>query len=97
MPKIKISKDHNLEREDLNKRVDDYLVRLRDKEMKMVNFGFEWAGDKNSIKLTGTGFDGSVTLSDDNVDIFVNMGIMLAPMKKTVEAGLQKGLETYLK
>jgi len=97
MPKIKINKDHSLPREDLNTRVEDYLVRLRDKEMKMVDFGFIWADDKNSIKLTGKGFKGAVTLTDSNVDIFVDMGILLAPMKGMVEDGLKKGLDSYLK
>ncbi len=96
MPKIKIEREHSLDRSDLEDRVEKYLVLLRDDKMKMVNFDFKWSPDRKRVELTGSGFSGETIVEDKYVSIFVDMKLMLAPFKKQVEDGLKKGLDKYL-
>ncbi len=96
MPKIKLSENHGLAREELIKRVDDYLSLLRDDKMKAMNFGFEWNSAQTDIALTGSGFKGSVKLSDSSVDVLIDLSMMLTPFKGKVEESLKRGLKKYL-
>lgn len=96
MPKIKIAQSHALSREDLEKRVDDYLIKLRDDKMKMVDFDFKWKDDKQGVDLTGKGFKGFVKVADNEVEIKVDLSLMLSPFKGKVEDGLKRGIVKYL-
>jgi len=96
MPKIQVSKTHSLPREELESKVEQYLTKLRDDKLKSVGFGFAWKPDRRKIDLTGTGFKGEVTVGDQEVAIFIDLGLMLTPFKATVEDSLKRGLDKYL-
>lgn len=96
MPKIEISRDHNLPREELEPRIESYLTHLRDQKLKMMNFQYAWKDDRNGLSLSGTGFTGDVVLRPNGVDIVIDLSLMLAPFKGSVEESLQRGLERSL-
>lgn len=96
MPKINVAQGHSLAREELEARVEQYLVRMRDDKMKMVGFDFTWAADRKTVNLTGNGFKGSAAVGDSEVAIMLDLSLMLSPFKGTVEDGLKRGLEKAL-
>jgi putative polyhydroxyalkanoate system protein len=96
MPKISVAQGHSLPREELEVRVEQYLVKMRDDKMKMVGFDFNWAADRKSVELTGNGFKGNAKVGENEVAIMLDLGLMLSPFKSKVEEGLKRGLEKAL-
>ncbi len=94
MPKINISSPHKHDWPELTRRVEDYLLRLRDEKLRSLDFSFKWAdADKKKVTFKGKGFDGHVDLTPGEVSLHVNLSMMLSPFKSKVEQSMKSGLE----
>ncbi len=94
MPKINISSHHNHEWTELTRRVEDYLLKLRDEKLRSVDLHFKWTdADKKRAEFKGKGFDGYITLTQDEISLHVNLSMMLSPFKSKVEQSMKNGLE----
>lgn len=61
----------------------------------MENFGrfvkkVDWNEDKTSAKVEGTGFDGSFQVSESDVKLVLNLGLLTSALKGKIENEIDK-------
>ncbi len=96
MPKITVSESHQLEKDELETRVEEYMVKLRDHKLKAMNFDFSWKPGKTGLDISGKGFKGFSSLEGNTVTMTLDLSLMLSPFKGQVEEMLKKGLTRVL-
>ncbi len=96
MPKIQINQAHNHNKEDIEKRVEGYLLRMRDEKLKAMGFDYTWSGDKQSADFKGSGFTGKIELLPNEVKLRVDLNLMLSPFKSQVEESMKRNLAKSL-
>lgn len=92
MPKISISRPHSLSPAVLKQRLDDLAGKLQSKYQAKTS----WDDDK-TLKVKGTGVEGKLLISDNKVDVNLDLGFMLTPMKGKIEEALTSELEKVVK
>ncbi len=88
MPKISISRNHTLSPAVLKQRLVDLGEKLQSKYQAKTS----WDGDK-SMNVKGPGVEGKLTIHDTKVDVNLDLGFLLSPMKGKIEEALTKELE----
>jgi putative polyhydroxyalkanoate system protein len=86
MAKFKISKSHNMSKEDIRATAEDLADKLKNKH----GVGARWQGDSVSIK--GSGVEGNMNFDDNAINISVKMGLLASAF----ESVLKKEIERYL-
>ncbi len=91
MPTIDIKRAHPLGKDKARAAVEQVAEKLRDK------FGLSttWQGDR--LEFQRTGAKGAIDVSDSEVHVTVDLGMMMRPMKGTIETKINEYLERYLK
>lgn len=89
MAKIERKLDHNFGLEGGKK----IVAALADELQK--NFGsfiskVEWNADKTAADVKGKGFDGSFKVTDKNVEMVMNLGLLTTPFKGKIEQAIDK-------
>lgn len=92
MPKISISKPHSLTPVVIKQRLVDLGAKLTEKYQAKTS----WDGDK-SMNVKGPGVEGKLTISDNKVDVNLDLGFLLSPMKGKIEEAITKELERVVK
>lgn len=90
MSAIDIRRTHTLGKEAARKAADALSTELANK----LQVQSKWSGDVLSFERPGA--KGQVTVSDNDVHVRVDLGLMLRPLKGAVEAQIQKYLDRYL-
>ena len=88
MPKISISRNCSLPPTVIKQRLVDLGVKLQEKYQAKTS----WDGDK-TMNVKGPGVDGKLTLGEGKVDVNLDIGFLLSPMKGKIEEALTKELE----
>ena len=88
MPKISISRNHSLPTTVIKQRLVDLGTKLQDKYQAKTS----WDGEK-TMNVKGPGVDGKLTLNEGKVDVNLDIGFLLSPMKGKIEEALTKELE----
>ncbi|MBL9104474.1 MAG: polyhydroxyalkanoic acid system family protein [Myxococcales bacterium] len=88
MPKFTITRNHSLPAATIKERIDQLGERLKNKFQAKV----AWNGDKE-LGVKGTGVDAKVTISDNKVDVFVDLSMMLTPMKGKIEGAINEEID----
>ena len=88
MPKINLSRNHSLEPAVIKER----LSKLGDKMQEKYQAKTTWADD-NTLKVKGTGVEGKLVISPGKVDVNIDIGFMLTPLKGKIEETLAKELD----
>jgi putative polyhydroxyalkanoate system protein len=88
MPKISISRNHSLSSTVIKQRLVDLGEKLQAKYQAKTS----WDGDK-TMNVKGPGVDGKLTLSEGKVDVNLDLGFLLSPMKGKIEEALTKELD----
>ena len=88
MPKINLSRNHSLEPAVIKER----LSKLGDKLQEKYQAKTSWTDD-NTLKVKGTGVDGKLVISASKVDVNLDIGFMLSPLKGKIEESLGKELD----
>lgn len=80
MPKIEYQHKHNLTDDEARKRVREMIERFS----KKFSVKTAWDND-NRATISGMGVTGSVDILAGQVNLLLDLSLMLAPMKKTIE------------
>lgn len=83
MATISKVKEHDLGEEEAMKRASEIVQDIAERLKATVS----WSGNRASFK--GTGFSGSAVVTADRVAIDVDLGLMLRPLKGTIEEKLE--------
>lgn len=87
MANIDIKKKHSLGKEKAKLAADTIAQRLKEK----LQVQYDWTGD--ALNFHRSGAEGSITVAEDSVRVQVKLGLMLRPLKGTVEQQIQKYLD----
>lgn len=90
MPSIKIERDHQLSVNDAKARVEQVAEKMA------VKFQMQTAWDKNTLKFTRSGVDGTIKIAEDKIRIDAELGFMLGFLKTTIEKEVQSYLDKAL-
>jgi putative polyhydroxyalkanoate system protein len=89
MPKIDIRRPHQLSIPQARAVVDKVAARMHEK------FGMEghWQGD--TLRFSRPGVTGTITVVSDAIQVNVELGMMLAPLKGVVEQEIRRKLDEH--
>ena len=88
MPKISLSRNHSLSPAVIKQR----LVELGEKLQAKYQAKTAWEGEK-TMSVKGPGVEGKLLIHDHKVDVNLDIGFLLSPMKGKIEEALTKELE----
>jgi putative polyhydroxyalkanoate system protein len=88
--KIELTKIHALDREELRQRVE----QLRAVFQGMMRCVTSW--DKDTLRIAGSGFKGTVELGVDRVELGATLGMLLIPMRAQIEQALERELDALV-
>lgn len=89
MPKIDITRPHQLSIDEARAVVDQVAARMREK------FGMDgqWQGD--TLTFSRPGVNGSIAVAGDAIRVSAELGMMLAPLKGMVEQEIRRKLDEH--
>jgi putative polyhydroxyalkanoate system protein len=89
MPKIDIRRPHQLSMAEARAVVDKVAARMREK------FGMEgkWQGD--SLEFSRSGANGSIAVGEDSIQVVVELGMMLSPLRGMIEQEIRRKLDEH--
>jgi putative polyhydroxyalkanoate system protein len=90
MPNIHIKRSHNLPHDQARARVEEIARDLK----KKLNADYAWKGD--SLRFKRTGASGSIDVSEGFIDINIQLGMMLSPMKAKIEKSIREQMNVAL-
>jgi putative polyhydroxyalkanoate system protein len=90
MAQIHIKKRHNLGKQQARRTAE----RLAGKLASEYNAKCRWKGD--NLEFSSKGVNGRLHVSQQEVDIRVDLGLMLRPFRTRIEAGIREQLEDIL-
>ena len=82
MAKIHIKHEHQLDRDEARIRIEKIAEELKNR----LDAEYAWEGD--SLHFHRPGASGCIELGDGFVECTVKLGILLAPLKGTIEASI---------
>lgn len=88
MPKISLSRNHSLSPVVIKQR----LVELGEKLASRYKAETSWSGDK-TMNVKGPGVEGKLSITDDKVDVNIDLAWGLSLMKGKIEEALTQELE----
>ena len=90
MATIDIKRDHSIGKDQARQVAEKIAERLKDK----IQVTYRWDGD--SLRFERSGAKGSIDVTDKNVRVAIELGMMLRPMKGMVEEKVNKYLDDAL-
>lgn len=88
MPKINLSRQHNLPADVIKQRLDALGNKMQEKFQAKTS----WEGDR-TLNVKGTGVTGKLIIGEKKVDVDIDLSFMLSPMKGKIEETLGKELD----
>ncbi len=90
MATIRIKRKHHLDNETVRKEIQD----LAEKLSKDLSARYSWEGDRLVFKRSGA--NGHIDIGEGEVDIEIKLGMVLTPLKGTVEKTVTSYLDERL-
>ncbi len=90
MATIRFSKSHLLDRESVRLEVQ----KLADKLGRELAAEHRWHGDR--LVFTRSGAEGYVEIGDGDLKIEIRLGMLLTPLKGSIEASIREYLDRHL-
>ena len=90
MPTIDIKRSHPLGKDKARAAVEQVAEKLRDK------FGLSTNWDGDTLRFERSGAKGAIAVTDADVHVTVDLGMMMRPMKGTIETKIKEYLDQYL-
>lgn len=87
MSDIKVKRNHQLGSEEALRRAQELVGEFA----SSLNASIDWTG--NDARFKGKGFSGSAQVRDDSVAVDVDLGLLLKPLRRTIESKLEKALD----
>ncbi|MEM4409750.1 MAG: polyhydroxyalkanoic acid system family protein [Candidatus Caldarchaeum sp.] len=88
MAKIKYTKPHTLGREKAIRLAEAAISEMGDK----LNVTYKWEGD--SIYFKRPGMNGLININHEAVEVEVELGLLLSPMKSHIERKIAEFFDT---
>jgi putative polyhydroxyalkanoate system protein len=88
MPKISLSRNHSLSPTTIKQRLVDLGEKLQAKYQAKTS----WDSD-TTMSVKGPGVEGKLAIAATKVDVNLDIGFLLSPMKGKIEEALTKELE----
>jgi putative polyhydroxyalkanoate system protein len=90
MATIHIKRQHNLGRDVARQRIEQVANDLQDR----LNAKWSWQGD--SLRFERSGASGSVQVGEDFVEFKIKLGLLLTPLKGSIEQTIEQEVEKAL-
>lgn len=90
MATIHIKRRHNLGRDIARQRVETVAKDLQER----LSAQWSWQGD--SLRFERSGASGSVQVGDDYVEFKIKLGLLLAPLKGTIQQTIEQQVDKAL-
>lgn len=87
MSQIHIHREHPLSIEEARERVEVLRGKLKSK----LGINSQWQGDELLFK--GSGATGKITVSTNNIDIKIKLGLLMSALAPTLKEKITKGLD----
>ncbi|MBK5930158.1 hypothetical protein CCR82_06365 [Halochromatium salexigens] len=91
MSKIHVARPHRLGLTAARAEVERIAARVRDE----YGAEYHWQGDVLHFKRAGIGA-GLIALADDSMDLWIDLGLLLSPMKAEIEERLTRKIDETL-
>jgi putative polyhydroxyalkanoate system protein len=90
MANITIKRQHTLGRERARERVNEIAKSLQ----KQLNTTCKWQGD--SMVFSRSGASGSLDVGEETIEVNVKLGMMLSPMKGSIQQAIEEQIDQAL-
>lgn len=90
MSVIKVSREHQLNHEEVKQIAEDMVVSLAQE------FGVKYHWESETVKFKGAGAKGHMTLLPGQVDLKMELSFLLIPLKSKIEASIVRRLDKCL-
>lgn len=85
-----IRRDHTLGTEEAKRRVDKVAADLGNR----FNLTSRWEGD--NLRFTGSGANGRIAVTDDNVEIQIRLGLTLMMLEGAIKLAIENSIDEYI-
>lgn len=89
MPHIDIQHPHHLPLPEARAAVEKVAARMREK----FDLAGQWRGD--TMHFSRPGVSGQIAVSDDAIRVHAELGLLLSPLKGTVEQEIRRKLDEH--
>ena len=91
MATIHVHRDHTLGRDGARREVEQIALQLKEK----MQATYRWEGDRLLFERTGA--DGVIDVGEKDVDVKLDLGFMLSPMKGMIQKQIEEYLDSRLR
>lgn len=91
MSKIHVARTHRLGLDVARAEIERIAARVRDE----YGAEYHWEGDVLHFKRAGIG-GGLLAVADDSMDLWIDLGLLLSPMKVEIEERLTRKIDETL-
>jgi putative polyhydroxyalkanoate system protein len=88
--RIHIEREHGLGLEEARRQIDQVAETLRDQ----LQARFHWEGDR--LEFERSGARGVIEVAEDRVTLDIRLGLLLRPLKGTIERTITEQLDSHL-
>ena len=88
--RMRITRTHNLNHDELRHRVDDIAESLRHK----LSLSSRWQGD--ALRFSGKGVEGQLYAGDSDIEITVKLDFVLKLMEPSIRMAIEEELDRQL-
>jgi len=96
MAKIERDIQHTLSLDDAKAAASDIVNKVQEKFGSLIK-DIKWNDDRTVADVSGKGFTGKFNISDTNVKILIDLGLLTTPFKGKIEEELDKYTEPLTK
>lgn len=90
MSVIKVVREHHLSHEEVKKIAEDVVVSLAEE------FGVKYHWEDDTVRFKGAGAKGRMTLLPGSLDLKMELGFLLIPLKSKIERSIARRLDECL-
>jgi len=90
MANIHIKRKHNLSRDKAKAIIEKLAEDLKGK----LGAAYHWEGD--SLRFQRSGASGFIQVKEDEVEVNVQLGMLLTPMRGVIESSINQGFDSAL-
>ena len=87
---MRIRREHSLGIEEARRRVDEIAADMGGR----LNLSSEWR--ENDLQIKGSGVNGSISVSEDTIEIQVELGFALKIMEGSIRSAIEGTMDKHL-
>ncbi len=87
---MRIRRDHDLGLDEAKRRIDAVAAQLGPR----FDLRSAWQGDR--LEVTGTGVNGHIAVTEEEIEVIVRLGFALMMFERTIRAELEGAIDEHL-